>query len=73
MPDVFDDPVVAEVHAVRAAMIDAADGDIRELMRQVVERQQGSKHRIITRPLRQRIGQAIAVELRNDDGRRREG
>jgi hypothetical protein len=35
MADALVDPVVAEVHAVRAAMLDAAGGDIAELMRQV--------------------------------------
>ena len=51
------DPVVAEIHATRADMLKAAGGDIRLLMRQVAERQQKSKHRIITQPIRQRIGQ----------------
>ena len=59
MPDKFDDPVVAEIHATRAAMLEAAGGDIRDLMRQVAERQRKSKHRIITRPLRNRTEQNV--------------
>jgi len=60
MPDKFEDPVVAEIHATRAAMLDAAGGDIRDLMRQVAERQRKSKHRIITRPLRNHTEQSVA-------------
>jgi len=54
MADPFEDPVVAEVHAVRARMLAGADGDIRQLMRQVAQRQGESKHRVITRPFRNR-------------------
>ena len=46
------DPVVAEIHATRAAMLEAAGGDIGLLMQQVAERQRQSKHRIITQPFR---------------------
>ena len=60
MPDKFDDPVVAEIHATRAAMLEAAGGDIRNLMRQVAERQRKSKHQIITHPLRNRTDQISA-------------
>ncbi len=52
MPDKFQDPVVAEIHAVRTAMLHAAGGDVRVLMHQVTERQHLSTHRIITEPLR---------------------
>ena len=62
MPDKFDDPVVAEIHATRAAMLEAAGGDIRELMKQVAERQRTSKRRIITRPFRRRTEQSVAPE-----------
>jgi len=51
------DPVVAEIHATRAAMLEAAGGDIDLLMQQVAERQRKSKHRIITQPLRHRTEQ----------------
>jgi len=45
---ILTDPVVAEIHATRAAMLEAADGDIGLLMQQVAERQRKSKHRIAT-------------------------
>ncbi len=51
------DPVVAEIHATRAAMLEAAGGDISLLMQQVAERQRKSKRRIITQPLRNRTEQ----------------
>ena len=63
MSDKFEDPVVAEIHATRAAMLDAAGGDIRLLMQQVAERQRRSKHRIITQPFRDRTEQNDAREL----------
>ena len=59
---IFDDPVVAEVHAIRAAMLAECDGDIKELMRRVAERQKQSGHRIITEPLRKRTEQTDAAE-----------
>lgn len=37
MPDKFDDPAVAEIHAARAAMLEAAGGDISVLMKQVAD------------------------------------
>ncbi len=42
MSDRFEDPVVAEIHATCAAMLEAAGGDIRLLMKQVAERQRQS-------------------------------
>lgn len=71
MSNRFEDPVVAEIHATRDAMLDAADGDIRLLMQQVAERQRRSKHRIITRPFRCRTEQSVAPEsptTRGSDG-----
>ncbi len=65
MSDNFDDPVVAEIHATRAAMLEAAGGDIRLLMQQVAERQRKSKHRIITNPLRHRTEQSVPPESPN--------
>ena len=62
MPDKFDDPVVAEVHAARAAMLEAAGGDIGVLMQQVAERQRKSKRRIITQPFRDRTEQEDVCE-----------
>ncbi|MEI8371726.1 MAG: hypothetical protein WCJ35_02710 [Planctomycetota bacterium] len=52
--DRFVDPVVAEIHASRAAMLKAAGGDIDVLMQQVADRQQLSNRRIIRESLRNR-------------------
>lgn len=65
MPEKFIDPVVAEIHASRAALLEAAGGDINTLMQQVADRQQSSNRRIIREPLRNRTEQAVAVERRN--------
>jgi len=54
------DPVVAEIHATRAAMLEAAGGNIGLLMEQVTERQRKSKHRIITQPFRHRTEPIVA-------------
>ena len=62
MSEKFVDPVVAEVHATRAAMLDAAGGEIAELMRQVAGHQQASNRRIIREPLRNRTEPAHARE-----------
>lgn len=51
---IFDDPVVAEIHAIRAAMLDECGGDVKELMRRVAQRQRQSGRRIISEPLRKR-------------------
>ena len=59
---VFDDPVFAEIHAIRASMLDECGGDINELMRRVAERQGQSGHRIITGSLLTRTEQADAAE-----------
>jgi hypothetical protein len=56
MSEKFVDPVVADVHAIRAAMLEAAGGEIAELMRRVAGHQQSSHRRIIREPLRQRTG-----------------
>jgi hypothetical protein len=65
MSDKFVDPVVAEVHATRAAMLEAVGGDVAELMRQVADRQQRSHRQIIREPLRTRTEQPDAREREN--------
>ena len=65
MSEKFVDPVVAEVHATRAAMLDAVGGEIAELMRQVADRQQRSHHQIIREPLRSRAERADGPEERS--------
>jgi len=52
MSEIFIDPVIEEIHAVRAAMLEAAGGDIGVLMQQVADRQERSDRSIIREPLR---------------------
>lgn len=47
MSEKFIDPVVEEVHATRARMLEAAGGDIQVLMQQVAERQRQSNRKIV--------------------------
>ena len=54
MSERFVDPVIAELHATRAAMLEAAGGEIAALIQQVADRQQRSRRRIIREPLRNR-------------------
>jgi hypothetical protein len=65
MADRFIDPVVAEIHASRSALLEAAGGDIAVLMRQVAERQEHSTRRIVREPLRNRTEQPHALERAN--------
>lgn len=62
MSEKFEDPIVAEIHATRAEMLEAAGGDIRLLMQQVAERQRRSRHRIITKPFHHRTEQCVSPE-----------
>ena len=57
MSDPFVDPVVAEIHATRAAMLEAAGGSVAQLMQQVADRQKRSHQPIIREPL---PGRAVA-------------
>ena len=50
----YEDPVVAEIHAIRAKMLADCDGDHDKLMRQVGERQRASGRKIIKAPFRTR-------------------
>ena len=47
----YEDPVVAEIHAIRAKMLADCDGDHQKLMQQVRERQRASGRRIISAPV----------------------
>lgn len=51
MSNSFIDPIVAEIHATRAAMLEAASGDISKLMQQVADRQRQSGRQVIQQPL----------------------
>ena len=46
----YEDPVVAEIHAIRAKMLADCDGDHKKLMQQVHERQRSSGRQIISAP-----------------------
>ena len=46
----YEDPVVAEIHAIRAKMLADCDGDHQKLMQQVRERQKSSRRKIIAAP-----------------------
>ncbi len=46
----YEDPVVAEIHAIRAQMLAECGGDHRKLMEQVLEHQRASGRRIIPAP-----------------------
>lgn len=46
----YEDPVVAEIHAIRAQMLAECGGDFRKLMEQVAERQRASGRRVIQVP-----------------------
>ena len=55
----FDDPVVAEIHAIRAAMLAECDGSVVELMKRVAIRQQSSAHPTIAEPFRKRTEPSV--------------
>ena len=57
-----EDPVVAEIHAIRQALLDECGGDITEYRRRARARQNASGRRIITVPFRRRTEQSVAPE-----------
>lgn len=46
----YDDPVVAEIHAIRAEMLANCGGDHRKLMEQVRQREKASGRQVIATP-----------------------
>jgi len=46
----YEDPVVAEIHAIRAQMLAECGGDHRKLMEQVDERERASGRKVIPPP-----------------------
>ena len=46
----YDDPVVAEIHAIRAQMLAECGGDHAKLMEQVRQRENASDRRVIAVP-----------------------
>ncbi len=47
---IYEDPVVAEIHAIRAQMLAECGGDHRKLMEQVIEHQRASGRKVIPAP-----------------------
>ena len=46
----YDDPVVAEIHAIREQMLAECGGDYQKFMEQLRERQRGSGRKVIPAP-----------------------
>jgi hypothetical protein len=46
----YEDPVVAEIHAIRAKMLAECDGDHKRLMEETRRRQEASGREVITAP-----------------------
>lgn len=44
----YEDPIVAEIHAIRAEMLRDCDGDHEKLMQKVRERQESSDRMIVS-------------------------
>jgi hypothetical protein len=61
----YDDPVVAEIHAIRKALLDDCGGDLAEYRRRSRERQAASGRHVITSPLKRRAEQSDAREREN--------
>lgn len=57
-----DDPVVAEIHAIRQALLDECGGDIDEYGRRARARQNASGRKIITKPFRNRTARSVKPE-----------
>jgi hypothetical protein len=63
MPEpIFEDPVVAEIHAIRAQLLANCGGDMEQLMQQSAQRQRESAHPIITKPYRSRTVLSHALD-----------
>jgi hypothetical protein len=60
-----EDPVVAEIHAIRQALLDECGGDIKEYRRRARARQNASGRRIIAVPFRKRTEPGVAPESPN--------
>lgn len=50
----YEDPVVAEIHAIRQSLLDKYGGNIDAYRKHVREQQESSERRIITEPFRKR-------------------
>jgi hypothetical protein len=59
---IYDDPVVAEIHAIRKALLDDCGGDMDEYRKRVRERQANTGRRIITTPLKKSTEQSVGPD-----------
>lgn len=59
---IYEDPVVAEIHAIRQTLLDECGGDIDAYRKRVREQQNSSGRRIITEPFRERTEQCDEPE-----------
>jgi hypothetical protein len=57
----YEDPVVAELHAIRAKLLAQCGGDHRKLMQQVRERQKASDRAILSAPVDHTTEQSAAT------------
>ncbi len=48
----FEDPVVAEIHAIRELLLEQCGGDINEYRKRVLQHQKASGRPVITQPFR---------------------
>ena len=60
----YEDPVVAEIHAIRAKMLADCDGDHQKLMEQVCARQKASGRKVISAPSGARSTEQIGEPAR---------
>ena len=58
----YEDPVVAEIHAIRQSLLDECGGNINAYRKRVREQQESSERRIITEPFRKRTEQNAAPD-----------
>jgi hypothetical protein len=54
---IYEDPVVAEIHAIRQLLLAQCDSDINEYRKRVRQRQESSGRHVITEPFRNRAEQ----------------
>lgn len=59
---VYDDPVVADIHAIRQALLDKCGGDIDEYRKRTRSHQAASARQIVTSPLKNRAEQSDVRE-----------
>jgi len=57
-----EDPVIAEIHAIRQSLLEQCDGDINEYRKRVRQHQKLSGRSIITEPFRDRTEQSVGLD-----------